>query len=291
MAGDGSCVVVAISFFARAPGIQRFDKVIDYAGRVGSGRHSSGKNKTDFKSLSRHGTSLLAYHCEAKHIMRIRRGLYATIPPTTDAENLVVDAFLIASKAAPDAIIAYYAALSFHGLAYSSRQTFTYLTKHKDTNKFTFQGSSYTPVQFPSKLQRKKIVRKEVEETDYRGGFVSITSVERTIVDCFDKIDLAGGIEELWASLDNVTYLRLGRLIEYASELQNATTIAKSGFYLQLNQERLHVSSNYLQALKKLKPKTPQYMFRSGSDRQGTLQSDWNLSCQRAYSTQHCQRR
>ncbi len=221
--------------------------------------------------------ALLAYHCDAKHIMRIRRGLYASIPPTADTEIFVVDAFLVANKAAPDAVIAYHAALSFHGLAYTSRQTFTYLTKHKDTDQFTFQGCSYIPVQYPSKLQRKKIERKEVEETDYRGGLVSITSVERTIVDCFDKIDLAGGIEELWASLDNVTYLRLGRLIEYASELQNASTIAKLGFYLQLNQERLHVSYNDLQALKKLKPKTPQYMFRSGSDRQGKLQADWNL--------------
>lgn len=221
--------------------------------------------------------ALLAYHCEAKHIMHIRRGLYASIPPTSDTEDFVVDAFLVASKAAPDAVIAYHSALSFHGLAYTSRQTFTYLTKHKDTDKFTFQGCSYIPVQYPSKLKRKKIERKEVEETDYRGGLVSITSVERTIVDCFDKIDLAGGIEELWASLDNLTYLRLSRLVEYASELQNATTVAKLGFYLQLNQERLHVSSSDLQALKKLKPKTPQYMFRSGSNRQGSLQTEWNL--------------
>lgn len=231
-------------------------------------------------SENRHQKSidaLLAYHCKAKHIIRIRRGLYASVPPAADAETFVVDPFLVASKAALDAVLAYHSALSFHGLAYSSRQLLTYLTEHKDTTKFTFQGCSYIPVQFPSKLKRDGKHRDEVEEIDYRGGLVSITSVERTFVDCFDKIDLSGGIEEVWASFDNLTYLRQNRLVEYATDLQNATTIAKVGFYLQRNQERLHVTNDTLVALKRLKPKTMQYMFRSGPDRKGSLHADWNL--------------
>lgn len=221
--------------------------------------------------------SLLSYYCSNKHILRIRRGLYATVPPMADPDTFVVDPYLVASKAAPDAVIAYHCALSFHGLAYTSRQTFTYLTRHKDNAKFKFQGCYYIPVQYPSKLKRKKIERKEVEEKDYRGSLISVTSPERTIVDCFDRIDLAGGIEELWASLDNVSYLRMARLIEYAQELQNSQTIAKLGYYLQVNRDRLNISNEHLNALKKLRPKSPQYMFRSGKDRKGSLEPNWNL--------------
>ena len=43
---------------------------------------------------------------------------------------------------------------------------------------------------------------------DYRGQYVAVTSLERTLVDCFDRIDLGGGIEEIWRSLATITYLK-----------------------------------------------------------------------------------
>lgn len=44
--------------------------------------------------------TLLAHHLNAGHIIRVRRGLYAAVPPRTEAENFVVDPYLVAIKAA-----------------------------------------------------------------------------------------------------------------------------------------------------------------------------------------------
>ena len=63
--------------------------------------------------------SLLAYHVKAGNIVRVRRGLYAVVPPGASAETYPVDPFLLASRMTNDAVLAYHTALEFHGKAYS----------------------------------------------------------------------------------------------------------------------------------------------------------------------------
>lgn len=225
---------------------------------------------------SKRGTeSLLGYHLASGHIIRIRRGLYASIPAGSPPDTYIVDPYLIAAKAANDSVIAYHSALAFYGLAYTITQKMTFLTKETDKKRFTFQGCRYVSAPHPSKLVRTKQEAFGADAQDYRGMQIAVTSVERTLVDCFDRIDLSGGIEEMWRSLENVSYLRMDRLIEYVHILSNATTAAKVGFYLDKNKERLSISESKLQLLREQKPKTPQYMFRS--KREGKLISEWGL--------------
>jgi predicted transcriptional regulator of viral defense system len=63
--------------------------------------------------------SLLTYHVKAGNIVRVRRGLYAVVPPGASAETYPVDPFLLASRMTKDAVLAYHTALEFHGKAYS----------------------------------------------------------------------------------------------------------------------------------------------------------------------------
>jgi predicted transcriptional regulator of viral defense system len=218
--------------------------------------------------------NLLAYHLAAGHIIRIRRGLYAAIPEGIESDY-IVDPYLVAGKCADDAVIAYHAALAFHGFAYTVMQKITFFTREEDKKPFTFQGCHYLPVQHPRKLVRAKQESAATDKQDYRGMHIAVTSIERTLVDCFDRVDVAGGIEEVWRSLDSVSYLRMDLLINYALLLDNATTIAKVGFYLNKHKDRLSISDSKLQLLREHKPKKPQYMFRT--KREGKLVADWNL--------------
>ena len=77
---------------------------------------------------SRTADSLLARHVAAGRILRVRRGLYASVPRGTGADAGEVDPFLLATKLAPDATIAYHAALQFRGKAYSVWHRFAVLT-------------------------------------------------------------------------------------------------------------------------------------------------------------------
>jgi predicted transcriptional regulator of viral defense system len=219
--------------------------------------------------------TLLAHHLSAGHIVRVRRGLYAAVPPGTEAESAVVDPYLVTAKAAPDAIIAYHSALSFHGLAYSVRQVITYLTTLEDCKAFSFQGITYQAVQYPRALLKKQKETAFIDKPDYRGQYVSVTSQERTLVDTLDRIDLSGGPEEVWRSLATITYLKIEDVIAYVSLLGNSTTAAKVGLFLQQQQNHLLFADEKLAPLERLKPRAPTYMFRS--KQKGKLISRWNL--------------
>ena len=65
--------------------------------------------------------NLLAYHLQKGHIIRIRKGLYYTIPRGADAKTYPTDPYLIAGKIAPDSILAYHTSLGFHGKLHSLR--------------------------------------------------------------------------------------------------------------------------------------------------------------------------
>ena len=59
--------------------------------------------------------NLLAYHLQRGHIIRIRRGLYYSVPPGVESSSCPVDPFLIASKIANDAVLGYRTALDIFG--------------------------------------------------------------------------------------------------------------------------------------------------------------------------------
>jgi hypothetical protein len=57
--------------------------------------------------------------------------------------------------------------------------------------------------------------------------------------------------------------------------LDNAVTIAKVGFFLEMNQQRFHVEQKDLEFLRSRRPVHKSYMFRM--ERKGKLVRDWNL--------------
>ena len=75
--------------------------------------------------LSSHGEvggraqeALLAYHQKVGRVVRVRRGLYAVIPPGADTDLYSVDPFLVAAKLTKDSVLSHHTALEFHGKAY-----------------------------------------------------------------------------------------------------------------------------------------------------------------------------
>src|SRR3990167_715888 len=83
--------------------------------------------------------NLVTYHQNQGHILRIRRGLYYSIPKGTDPTHCSVDPFLVASKMAEDAVIAYGSALDLHGKLHTVQSRVVYLTKKRVMTSFDFQ--------------------------------------------------------------------------------------------------------------------------------------------------------
>ena len=83
-------------------------------------------------------------------------------------------------------------------------------------------------------------------------------------------------MEKIWRSLESVEFFDLEKVVDYALLLENATTAAKVGFFLEQHREPLMVEEHHLKSLSRLRPLQPHYLDRSRR-KSGRLVSRWNL--------------
>jgi len=114
-----------------------------------------------------------------------------------------------------------------------------------------------------------------VISTEHRGLEVKVASLERTLVDVFNRPVYSGSWEEIWRSLESVEFFDLDLVLEYVKLLDNSTTAACVAFFLEQNKDRLLVDDKYFDALRKLRPKQPHYF--DSRQKNGKLLKDWNL--------------
>lgn len=219
--------------------------------------------------------ALLTHYLKTDRLARVRRGLYAVVPFGQTPETVQPDPFLLASRMTSGAVLAYHTALEFHGRAYSTFQEFTYLTR-ATSRPAEFRGNTFRGAAFPKVLLEKNMESFGVEAAERSGIEVRVTSLERTLVDVLDRPAISGGWEEIWRSLESVEYFDLEQVTEYALMLDNATTVAKVGFYLDQHAKQLMVEETALSRLRAHVPKTAHYLDRSARE-PGRLVEPWNL--------------
>jgi len=218
---------------------------------------------------------LLAHQTKSGRLVRIRRGLFAVIPLGADWASYPVDPFLVTGKLTADAVLSHHTALEFHGRAYSVQGYFTY-SAASPIAPVTFGNHVFRGTKFPSAVSRAEKEGHGVLQAERAGMGLRVTSLERTLVDVLDRPDLSGSWEETWRSLESIEFFDLDEVVEYARLLENATTAAKVGFFLDQHRDALMVEDRHLQTLRALRPRQPHYLERSKRE-PGRLISEWNL--------------
>lgn len=247
-------------FFAGHPVFRYEEFVAAHAGQGGRSRQTS--------------ASALKQHVAAGRLLHLRRGLYATVPRGADAENHPIDPYLVATQLADDAVVAWHAALQFHGKAYSVWSRFHYLTRARQ-RRFVFRDLEFVPVQAPISLRDRADLGGGVAEHRHAGGVARVTTLERTLVDVLDTPDRCGGWEEAWRSLEMIEYFDLDAVLSYTRLLGSALTAARVGLFLEQHRESLMVETQHLAALRELAPAQPRYL--DSRREPGKLVKDWNL--------------
>jgi predicted transcriptional regulator of viral defense system len=217
--------------------------------------------------------AILSYHLREGHLVRVRRGLYAAVPPGSDPETCPVDPYLVAGKSTKDAVLAYHTALELHGKAHSLFEHYIFQS-NKPVRPTIFRTYHFECSLFPKALRDKHREHFATTIIERSGGGLRVASLERTLVDVLGRPDLSGGWEEIWRSLESVEYFNLDLIVEYVRLLNNATTAAKVGYYLEQHAESLMVEDQHLSPLRELRPKQPHYLQRGKS---GKLVKNWNL--------------
>jgi predicted transcriptional regulator of viral defense system len=230
--------------------------------------HTAG-GRSEFTS-----NNLLARHLASGRLIRVRRGLYAVVPRGVDPDKAIVDPYLLASHLTDDAVIAYHAALQFHGKTYSVWRRFHYLTG-KRTRPFSFRGMEFLPVQVPRAVRAWPQWGDGILKVSHAGGKASVATLERALVDVLDMPAKCGGWEEVWRSLEMVEFFDLDVVIAYAISLGSSLTIARVGFFLEQHSNELMVTDDHLNMLRPQAPNQPRYL--DSTRQSGKLISRWNL--------------
>ena len=220
--------------------------------------------------------NLLAYHRQQGHIIHIRRGLYYSVPKGIEPNACPVDAFLVASRMSNDAVLGYRTALDIFGKLHTIQNEFIYISNKQEKSPYIFRDVKYRRVSIPIPLKKQNKEQFGVTSVDRLGQKILVTSFERTVVDVLDRPSLCGSWEEIWRSLESIEFLNIDKVLEYALLLDNATTIAKLGFFLETHRDALLVSNQNLERLQERRPKKPHYLEKKQHSPQKLL-SKWNI--------------
>lgn len=217
---------------------------------------------------------MLSNHLKTGNVVRIKQGLYASIPSGADPEKYPIDPYIIISALADDTIIAYHTALQYHGIAYSVHFQHVFQSMHK-IRPFTFRQDRFKVATFSDSLpdSTRSIF---VDTIDHHGVMIHVTNVERTLVDTLDRINLSGGLEEVWRSINTIQDVNVEKIIRYALLLNNATTIAKVGFYLRLHQVDWGIEEQDFDKLKVKLPQSTHYLDRKNRI-EGKYIREWHI--------------
>jgi len=190
------------------------------------------KDFDDAKQLNNWISSKL----KSKEIKRVRNGLYVLV----DSAGYVFSTkFEIASKISKDSFVSYHSALEYHGIA---NQVFSDVIVCSSTrfNNFEFEDIEYT----------NKVIKNHIEVMSIVAAGVRVSSLERTIIDCIDNINLAGGIEEVLNALEQIKVLNEIKLLEILESYNQILLYQKVGFILEQFKEQLNLSENFFNVCK-----------------------------------------
>lgn len=219
--------------------------------------------------------SLLIRYKNQGRILSIRREFYATIPRAYLNKNFRVDPFLLASKLTPDAVLSHQTALKVLGKPRGTTKRLMF-TSNAKPDLFEFQGVTYQKVYTPPGLLKKNNRNFGITTINRQGMDIKVTGLERTMVDIFSRPGLSKSWEEIWHSLESIKSFDLDMIYAYLSLLENATTFAKVGFYLEQHKKELMVDETFLHKLEAHRPKNPHYIERQHRKNR-ILLNRWNL--------------
>ena len=142
-------------------------------------------------------------------VTKIRNNMYTCISGETGAP--VANRFQIASHITPTSYVSHHTAMEYYGI---TDQVYydVYVSSETSFRDFTFGGYTYCFVASKNP--------EGIETPPYSGG-MTITNLERTIVDSIKDMDKISGIEEVVHNIESVHRMQEKRLIRYLELYHN----------------------------------------------------------------------
>jgi predicted transcriptional regulator of viral defense system len=205
-------------------------------------------------------------------LQKIRKGLYIVLSPLEEPKRHIVDKLLVASKIRNKYYLGFHTALEYYGCASSFYNEAYICVKAKDRfDPFHYKRFSFRPVFVED-------VTLEVEEKQYQGSNVKVSSKERTFVECIDRVQYSGGWEECIKSLEGLGNVNMKKLLNLLFKYKKEVLFRRVGYVLELLRKRSpfyeHVNDRLLNKIEKRITGPPRYLIYG---EKGLLNRRWKL--------------
>lgn len=217
----------------------------------------------------------------AKHraLQRVGRGKYLVIPADVlyGRKSYVADPLVLISELmkGTDYYVAYYSAAHVHGL-----------TEQMPFKTTVAVQKQMRPIRvgnvFVSFVNLKKSRFFGYEETKYSDAILTISDLEKTLVDCVDRADLCGGIPEVVRIMSNAFeagHVNLQKLISYVRRFGSHAVAQRLGFIIEYIEEKkkIQVEPEMLEELLHLTG-SKIYFLDVKSSNKGEISKKWSIN-------------
>jgi predicted transcriptional regulator of viral defense system len=181
--------------------------------------------------IERDTTKIMSSLIRKKWVLPLKRGLYAIVPldvGVKGADSFILHNFVIASHIVEPYYIGYWSALNHYGFSEQIPRT-TFIATTKPKMPMEILNASYYFV----RIEKKKFFG--FTEIEVEGERVNISSPEKTIADCLDHPEHAGGIEEIARAIYfSKEEVDMKKIYSFAKKMGNLTILKRLGYILDV---------------------------------------------------------
>lgn len=190
--------------------------------------------------LSHAGTSTALSRWQSQGLVKaVRRNLYTVVNPATDAP--ICDKFELSSRISTTSYVGWHTALEFHGVAHQPFYN-AYVGSQSRFKAFSFEGTYFIYCSAPLEPSQENGIM-----TPIGNPYIRVTDLERTVIDCCDRIERAGGIEELLHCMEGIFLLDESKLAKYLALYNKTFLYQKVGYVLEHSKDYCQISDSFIE--------------------------------------------
>lgn len=163
-------------------------------------------------------------------VKQVRRNLYCMNNPVGNMP--AAHKFEIACKVSDTSFLSYHSALEYHGIGHQAFNT-VMISDKTVFRPFIFDDNDYQS--FVSKIGMNGVICSNVNLN------VRVTDIERTFVDCIDRIGRSGGAEELFHCFEGLYTLDMNKVKTYLTLYNKSHLYQKVGYVLEKLKGQINV--------------------------------------------------
>lgn len=198
-------------------------------------------------------------------VYQIRRDLYCMKNPVGNIP--AVHKFEIASKISDSSFLSYHSALEYHGIGH---QIFNVVMV---SDKAAFRSFSFDDCDYKSYVTKNIGMNGVI--TSRVNPNVRVTNLERTFVDCIDRVGRAGGAEELFHCFEGLYKMDFFKIEQYLNTYNKVCLFKKVGYVAERLRDTVDVPEDFVAKCREIGKATVSNF--SATEKCDVFVKEWNL--------------